>query len=151
MILNKFFKKIIFFSTVTFLGYAAGKIPSKKVVFNLTFKTQIIDSIMKVYGPNIGILSCIRCDCFREQYELNYLKKHETPKGYSLFADSSCVNLSFPFNNLPDSLANKISDDLYNLTFFKMEKDKISYRVIDVDESKKIQKIANIFFKIKKE
>lgn len=107
---------------------------------------ELIDSLGNLYGDNLAILSCLRCDCFRDFYNHQYNNFGAKPAGYVLFADTNCTRLDFPVIMLPSPLQKEISEDIYNVTFIKRKTDTIEYRILSVKETKDIPAIARSFF-----
>ena len=107
---------------------------------------NLIDSLANLYGNNLAILSCLRCDCFRNFYNLRYDSLGEKPAGYVLFSDTNCTRLNFPVIMLPSSLQKEISEDIYNVTFIIRKTDTIEYRILSIKETEDIPSIARSFF-----
>lgn len=119
---------------------------SKHVYTKLSFKENILDSIMDIQGTKLAVLSCLNCDCFRQEYILDYSRNGKLPSGYKLMADTNCIKMNFPIFHLPQKLLDNLSVDLYNLVFIKKVNEVVTYKVLKTSESNRIQKEADKFF-----
>lgn len=137
------FHRSILFYTI-FLTACESK--NNQVVTKLYFNEGLLDSITKIYSNNIAILSCLNCDCFRQEYNKEFARSKSGPIGYTLIADTNCVKLSFPIAHMSQKLIDSLSDNIYNLVLIHGKGQKASYRILRVNESTRIQKEADKFF-----
>lgn len=120
--------------------------PKKSSESILVSNSSKLDSLFKLYGNNLAIVSCLRCGCFIDSYNDEYIRSMKQPEGYTLLADTACNKLKFPVVYINTRDVERISDEFYNITFLKRRQSKTSYRILNVDESNRIQKIASQFF-----
>ena len=110
-------------------------------------KTATADSLFKIYGSNIAVMSCLRCGCFVDEYNKRFKASHEIPQGYTLLTDTTCNSLMFPVKHLPGRIFDDLSEDIYNLTFMRKVDTGIVIKILQVEESSKIGTIARTFFR----
>ena len=111
----------------------------------IKYNEKNLDSLFQKYGPKLAILSCLRCQCFVEAYNRDTaLQKME---GYVLMTDTTCNKMSTPVKNIRKREIDSISEDIYNLTFIKTEKGNVTFKILKVEDSKRIKSIAESFFK----
>lgn len=139
--------KLFSFSIFMFTTIESCKPKVTHSFTQLEFNSKILDSLMKEYGTKVAILSCLKCDCFRLEYIKFFERTKKEPEGYKLLADSNCVKLNFRFNHLPNKTTNLLSEDIYNLVLIQKKGEEISYKILNLSESTKIQAVANAFFK----
>lgn len=137
-----FLKNIFFY---TFFLTACGS-KNNQVVTKLYFNESLLDSITEIYSNNIAILSCLNCDCFRQEYNKEFSRSRTGPIGYTLIADTNCVKLRFPIVHMSQKLIDSLSDNIYNLVFINGKGQKAPYKILRVNESSRIQKEADKFF-----
>lgn len=110
------------------------------------FNRAIMDSLFNAHGDKLGILMCLRCDCFRATLNQLYKETGHAPSGFVLMADSTCTKLNFPFIHLPNAIAGNMSEDIYNLVLLRRDRDSFAYKILSVNESPKMQEVADEFF-----
>jgi hypothetical protein len=135
------------FLLILLATFASCKSRDHNIPVALSGKQKVADSLFKLYGPKIGILSCLRCDCFRNTLNKHYSETGKSPVDFILMTDTNCTKLNFPVVHLPDSIAAHISDDFYNIVLLKKQQDSVVYKILTVDESPQLNKIADLFFK----
>ncbi len=118
----------------------------KSHIPDIPINISVVDSLFYIYGNNFAVLACRTCDCFREEYNNSFRKTRNLPTGYRLLTDTNCNKFDFPVIHFPSSQMDKLSEDLYNLVLFKKENGVMLHKVIRVKDSKKIEKIAQLFF-----
>jgi len=84
---------IVFISSVVNFSCSSNKAPVK---IELDLDKNIIDSLVNKHGNNIAFLSCLRCDCFRNELNKTFDKTGMLPQGYVLMTDTVCTKLKFP-------------------------------------------------------
>jgi hypothetical protein len=132
------------YCVILFLGVECSTKPAANAGLSLN-RTEI-DSLAKIHGDNLAIISCLRCQCFDASYNKAYMNSRQSPGRYVLFADTSCAKLLFPVRYMSKELQERISDDIYNVIFIKRRSGEISTRILSVKESNAIDKIARAFF-----
>jgi hypothetical protein len=105
-----------------------------------------LDSLFGIYGDNLAFLSCLRCGCFVDSYNKNFVQRNEKPTNYILLTDTTCNRLRFAINYISTNEIEKISDEFYNVTFVKKRDTKIWYKILKVEESDKMRMTAKNFF-----
>jgi len=114
---------------------------------SIKFDSNEINKVLDQNGDNIALLSCLRCGCFVDAYNSIFKKSGKKPEGYVLLADTLCNKFLFPVINIPAGDFEKISDEIYNLTLFKRRNKTITTKILQVEDSKKMEKIITLFFK----
>jgi len=126
----------------SFMCKNSGKVITEKVNLNL----KELDSVMNIHGKKLAILSCLRCQCFVEDFNLRFYKAGKKPEGYILLTDTSCNKLLFSATHISNDIIEKISDDIYNLTLLKKSGTDIKIKTVAVEDSGKADKVAESFF-----
>ena len=106
-----------------------------------------INQVLDQNGNNIALLSCLRCGCFVDAYNRIFKESGKRPEGYVLLADTLCNEFLFPVINITSDNIEKISDEIYNLTLVKRRAKTITTKILQVEDSKKMEKIITHFFK----
>jgi hypothetical protein len=121
---------------------------SKKVITeNVNINKKELDSVMSIHGEKIAILSCLRCHCFVEDFNLRYYKSGKKPEGYILLTDTTCNKLLFSATHISNDIIERISEDIYNLTLLKKSGAHIKIKIVSVEDSRNADKVAESFFK----
>jgi len=118
---------------------------SEQILFSKT--SLALDSLFRIHGDNLAFLSCLRCGCFVDSYNKNFVQKNEKPENYILLTDTTCNHLRFSVHHISTNKIEKISDEFYNIIFVKRRETKIWYRILNIEESDKIRSNAEEFFK----
>ena len=114
MFLSKQILLLIALAIFSFMCKGSKKMITEKVNIN----KKELDSIMSIHGGKVAILSCLRCQCFVEDFNLRFYKSGKKPEGYILLTDTTCNKLLFSVTHISTDIIEKISDDIYNLTLF---------------------------------
>jgi len=114
---------------------------------SIKLDSKEINKVLDQNGNNIALLSCLRCGCFVDAYNRTFKESGKKPEGYVLLADTLCNKFVFPVINIPAGDIEKISDEIYNLTLIKRSNKNITTKILQVDDSKKMEKVIANFFK----
>jgi len=116
---------------------------SKQIKFDHAALGKILDK----HGNNIALLSCLRCGCFVDVYNKGFIENGIQPTEYVLIADTLCNKFLFQVNFLSSEDIEKISDEIYNLTLIKRRNNVITSKILQVEDSKNLEKAVRSFFK----
>lgn len=114
---------------------------------SIKLDSKEINKVLDQNGNNIALLSCLRCGCFVDAYNRTFKESGKKPEGYVLLADTLCNKFVFPVINIPAGDIEKISDEIYNLTLIKRSNKNITTKILQVEDSKKMEKVIANFFK----
>jgi hypothetical protein len=109
----------------------------------LLLNIAIRDSLMRKYGDNIAILSCLRCECFVQYF--NYF--NTGINRFVLLTDTNCNKLKIPAIYIPNTEIEKLSDGIYNLTLIKNDRGRIKTKILDAGDSSHISEGIKSFFR----
>ncbi len=112
----------------------------------VNLNAPMADSLFNRFGDNIAIVSCLRCACFVDALNKEFVEKSVVPTGYILITDTSCNKFRFNVQHVPAATLDRLSDDIYNVTFLQKRDTGIAYRILHIEESARIHSIAQRFF-----
>lgn len=143
MFLNR--KILLLIALVGFISFTCNefkKTTNEKINFNI----YELDSLLNVHGDNIAILSCLRCQCFVNDFNRRFSKAGKKPLGYILLTDTSCNKLLFSVRFISSNTIEKISEDFYNLILIKKSGTDIRVKIVEVENSNNADVVAENFF-----
>jgi hypothetical protein len=135
------FKGILFFS----FGLMISCNSSKKE-YQIVGNRKIVDSITSIYGNSLALMSCLRCECFIDEYNKIYYENSTINLGYILLTDTSCNRMNFAVQHIGSSVVERISEEFFNVVFLRKRNGEYEFKILTVEESKKLQEIAKSFF-----
>lgn len=113
----------------------------------LSLNRKKADSVFNHHGNNIAILSCLRCVCFVDELNYDIKRTKMLPNRYTLLTDTNCNKFLIPVTHISSKQIEELSEDIYNLVFIKQRDTVIKTLIVAVEDSKKIRKIADKFFR----